>query len=521
MIDTAMHVSAWPDAVTVDSGGVAQVTVVVTNTTEVIDAYSIDVLGMDATWVTSSADRISLFPGESEQVDLTITIPHGYPAAERLLTITVRSKNDAEQFRLATVAMTIPPVASTSITLDPTIITAGRSAAYGLVLSNDGNAPVRAVGFGLDPEELANFRITPPEVLVAPGQTEVLQIQAKGGRSWFGNPCARMFTVGVEAEQRVETIATFIQRPRISRWVLTLLGLLAAATVFAFVLSHTFDRVVKEASVDEGVLDQALRTGEAGGAVVPANPGTVTGVLTTSTNRELIAAADGASGLRAGDGGPTALGVAAVQVELFLADDPTLPLASAATDDTGRFTLANLGEGKYLLLMSGAGYPDVWFVDGGPSVDSPADASPITVELGKPKDLGEIQIGGIPVTIEGTVGGDAAGAVLKLVRTGVLDPDVPALLAEVTIGADGSFTLPDIPSPADLEMIVEKPGFAPVRRKVTLQPGDQPGDISIQLPPAEGQVTGRVVGTNGPLGGVTITATARPVPDRDGQLHGW
>ena len=114
MIDTAMHVSAWPDAVVADSGGAAEITVVVTNIAEVIDAYSIDVLGVDPEWITSSADRLSLFPGESGQVDLRITIPYGYPAAERLLTISVRSQNEAERFRLATVALTIPPVAATA-----------------------------------------------------------------------------------------------------------------------------------------------------------------------------------------------------------------------------------------------------------------------------------------------------------------------------------------------------------------------------------------------------------------------
>src|SRR5690606_32468349 len=107
-------------------------------------------------------------------------------------------------------------------------------------------------------------------------------------------------------------------------------------------------------------------------------------------------------------------------------------------------------------------------------VNSPGDATPIAVELGKRRDLGEIQIGGIPVTVSGTIGGDAAGATLQLVRAGVLDPDVPALLAEVEIGPDGSFSVPDIPSPADLDLIVEKPGFSTVRRKVNLQPG---GDL--------------------------------------------
>ena len=505
MIDTAMHVSAWPDSVVADGGGVALVSVVVTNVSEVIDAYTIEVLGVDPDWITTSTDRLSLFPGESQHVDLTIQVPHGYPAADRPITVTVRSQNDLERFELAEVVLSIPPAPVTGITVDPALVNAGSIAEFGIVVSNTGNTPVRAVGFAVDPEETATFRLDPPEVVVAPGGSEVIQFRARGGRAWFGNPRARVFTLGVEAEQRRESLATFVQRPRIPRWLLALAGLLTAATVFAIVLSRTVDRVVEEASVGGDVLNEALRSGAAGGAVVPANPGSVTGTLTTTTNRELLGSASGATGFQSTPS--SALGVAAVQIELFLAADPTAPVASAATDDRGRFALPNLGEGEYLMFLSGAGYPDVWYSADGSGVNSPGDATPIAVELGQTRDLGEIQIGGIPVTVSGKIGGDAAGATLQLVRAGVLDPDVPALLAEVEIGPDGSFSVPDIPSPADLDLIVEKPGFSTVRRKVNLQPGGDLGDISIQLTPADGKVVGRVSGPDGPLGGVTITAT--------------
>jgi hypothetical protein len=507
MIDTAMRVSAWPETISVPSGGAGLVSVVVTNVSEVIDAYQVEVLGIDPEWVDAGDQRLSLFPGESKQLDLTIRLPEGYPASERALTVTVRSENDLARFELATVALTVPPVARVAIGLDPPIIYGGRSAAFGMIVTNDGNAPAPVTGFAVDPEELARFEIMPPDVVVEAGHSEVVRVEAVGGRSWFGSPRARSFAVGVDTDERVEATATFIQRPRIPRWMLSLMGLLAAATVFAFVLKITVDRVVNEASVADEVLDEALRSGQGGGAVVPADPGSVTGQLTTTTNRELAAAAAGAAGFRTPDGSTRALGVAAVQVELYLEDDTESPIATAATDDEGRFTLANLGEDKYKLLLTGAGYPEVWYVEGEPGASSASDATVIDVELGDESDLGEIQIGGIPVTIEGTVGGDAAGATLRLVREGVLDPEVPALLAEVEIGPDGSFTLPDIPSPADLEMIVEKPGSATVRRKVTLQPGDTLGDIAIQLTPAEGRVEGTVAGPDGPLGGVTIAAT--------------
>ena len=513
-----MHVTVLPDAIAVGRGRSAVIAVLVTNLSEVIDAYSIEVLGVDPAWVSSATPRVSLFPGESTQLDLVISPPPDTPAAQRPITISVRSENDTDTFSLTDVALTIEAVAVSQITVDPPMINAGKSAEFGLIVTNTGNAPAAVRAFGVDPEDLADFRIEPSQLVVPSGSSAVVRVEATGGRAWFGSPRPRTFTLGVDAETRLEAPATFIQRPRIPRWLISMAGLLAAATVFAFVLSHAFDRVVQEASVGDDVLDEALRSGEAGGAVVPANPGTVSGRLTTNTNAALATAAGFRSpGQAPGQAVPTSsdcaaagsnsLGVAAVQIELFVDGEPDDPVATAATDDNGCFTLANLGEGSYKMLMSGAGYPDVWFVDDGPGTSSPADASPIEVELGKERDLGEVQVGGIPVTVQGQVAGDAAGATIKLVRPGVVDPDVPAVVAEVTVGADGSFVLPDIPSPADLEMIVEKPGFATTTRKVTLQPGGELGDISIQLTPADGQVTGSVFGPDGPLGGVEISAT--------------
>src|SRR5690606_29506774 len=156
--------------------------------------------------------------------------------------------------------------------------------------------------------------------VVAPGREQVVDVTATGGRAWFGQPRARTFTFGVEAERRVETIGTFIQKPRISRWLISLLGLLTAAAVFAAVLSRTFDRVVEEARVSTDVLDAALASGEAGGALTPTDPGGISGQLMSST---------------------TGQGLAGATAELFLAEDDATVVASAATDDQGAFVFGN------------------------------------------------------------------------------------------------------------------------------------------------------------------------------------
>ena len=474
-----MRSSTTPEVVEVAPGESGAITLAVTNTSAVIDAFQVQVFGLDPSWVTVVPERISLFPGQTEHVDIQVLLPFDYPASHRTLAVNVTSTDDPDSFSLNQVQLEVQPRNVVSLRLDPVMITGGRSARFGMVVSNTGNAGVIAAGYALDPEDLAEFDFAPANIFVAPGQEQVIEVGASGGRSWFGQPRVRTFTFGVETDHRVETIGTFIQRPRIGRWLLSLLGLLTAAAVFAAVLSRTFDRVVDEARVSTDVLDAALQKDQAGGAVVPTDPGGVSGQLVTTT---------------------TGAGLSGATAELYVADDTETPVGSAATDDTGMFAFANLGAGDYKLKLSGAGVGFVWFGD----TTNPADAQLITVKLGAVTAIGEIAIGGIPVDVSGTIDvPDPTGVTVSLVVPG---GDPQAVVATTALNPDGSFTLEGVPSPGNYQMIVETPGSPPQVRDLVLEPGQPVGDIEVAVQPGAGLISGTVFGPDGTLGGATVTA---------------
>ncbi len=478
-----MKTLAWPETVAVAPGESGLISVAVTNSSSVIDAYRVQVFGLDPSWVEIEPARLSLFPGETANVAVNLRLPADYPASQRTLTVNVASDDDPGSFALNQIELAVQPKTKTSLQMDPVMITAGRRATFGMVIGNEGNAPVTATAYAIDPEDLAEFTFDPPEVVVAPGREQVIQVTAERGRSWFGPPRPRTFTFGVDAETQVEALATFIQRPRIGRWMLTLLGLLTAAAVFAAVLSRSFDQVVEEARVSTGVIDAALSTGGAGGAVVPANPGTVRGTLVSRT---------------------TGTGFSGATAELYVEGDETTPVSSAATDDDGAFTFSNLGAGTYLLQLSGSGVNQIWYGNTATSDGS----TPIEVELGEITLLEPIQIGGIPVPVEGVVAiDDPSGTTITLLAPGQSDPSAPGVVATVEVGPDGMFVLPDIPSPGQYEMVISKPGFATETRAVVLQPGQGLGDIEITLRPGNGVITGTVSAPGRPLGGATVIAT--------------
>jgi hypothetical protein len=477
-----MHATAWPETIEVGPGDTGFVSIAITNTSAVIDAYRVQVFGLDPTWVDVQPAELSLFPGATENVSINLTLPTDYPASRRTLAVNVVSEDDPGNFSLTQIELAVAPQTATSVHLDPVMVSGGRRATFGLVVANVGNAAVAARPYAEDPEALSDFSFEPPDILVAPGREQVIRVDAQGGRSWFGQPRARIFTMGVDAEQRVETIGTFIQRPRIPRWLMSLLGLLTAAAVFAAVLANTFDKVVDDARLGTDLLDQALSSDDAGGAEVPTNPGGVDGTLVLST---------------------TGQGLAGAQAELYVVDQYDEPHRVSATDSDGGFSFSTLGHGTYKLLLTGSGVNQLWY----PAAQSPSEADDIPVELGKIKELSPMAIRGVPVPISGTVDvADTDGVTLTLVVPGVIDPGTDPIVAEVELLPDGSFVMPDIPSPGVYELIVEQPGSGTVTRTVVLQPGQGLDDIAITLRADDGLITGNVSGPAGPLGGATVTA---------------
>jgi protocatechuate 3,4-dioxygenase beta subunit len=479
-----MHATAWPEELDVEAGEVANFSVTVTNTSTMIDAYQVQVFGIDPKWVTSTPTVLSLFPGDVDTMNVSIALPIDYPSSRRRLALTVRSENDPEEFALTHTEIGVNPSTTVDVSIDPPMMQGGRVARFGIVVGNTGNATISATPVALDPEDLSEFTFSPLQVDVPPGQNRVVQVTARGGRAWLGNPRARTFMLGVETDARIERPATFIQRPRIGRWLITLLGLLAAVAIFSLVLSRAFQSVIDTASIDSRVLESALDDGTGDGAVIPVNPVTVTGgVVAQST------------------GG----GVPGIQVELFDADDTNVALSSAVTDDNGIYAFGGLNTGTYKLRFTGAGFNPVWY-EAGPTA---AAATDVEVEAGKElPPLNDIVIGGRPGSLSGLViADDPSGAIATLLVEGEIDPTNPPIVAQVDVSADGSFVFEAVPSPAVYTLQVEKVGFARESRRISLEAGQALSGVEVTLRPDDGVITGVISDAAGPLGGAAVVAT--------------
>ena len=77
-----MRVDVSPRSSVAEPGRTLPITVLVTNTGDLIGGYTLRVLGADPSWVQLDTDQLSLFPGTSQTVLVNLTIPEGIAAGE-------------------------------------------------------------------------------------------------------------------------------------------------------------------------------------------------------------------------------------------------------------------------------------------------------------------------------------------------------------------------------------------------------------------------------------------------------
>ncbi len=135
-------------------------------------------------------------------------------------------------------------------------------------------------------------------------------------------------------------------------------------------------------------------------------------------------------------------------------------------------------------------------------------ATAIELAGGQVKFGVDVRLGGLPASVSGTVTvpapADATVALEVSSPDGALNS---AVVSTATTDASGNFTLPSVPSPAEYQLVVTKPGYATATQKVDLGSGEADTGVTLLLQLGDGSVAGMVSGSAGPLGGATISAT--------------
>jgi hypothetical protein len=238
-----ISVTLSPDRLQVGPGESVETTITIKNASDVVEAYSIVIEGIDPEWCTLSVSSLSLFPGDQEQVRLTIQPPKttAGKAGTYNVIIKVASRRDATIESTAQLAVEVGRFLLFDLDLSPKKAR-GRKGSYRVIITNSGNVPTTYTLSGEDAEDMCRFEFKSQAAKVEPGATaEVPLVINPKKKPFTGRAKAYGFKITVtphasEAGEGKSVEGQLECKPLIPAWALGVGGLAVGAIITVVVV---------------------------------------------------------------------------------------------------------------------------------------------------------------------------------------------------------------------------------------------------------------------------------------------
>ncbi|MGB2798565.1 MAG: DNRLRE domain-containing protein [Dehalococcoidia bacterium] len=377
-----INVTLSPDRLQVTLGESVATTATIKNAGDVVEAYSITVEGIDPQWCTLSVSSVSLFPGDQEQVRLTIQPPKASAsrAGPYNVIIKVASNRDPTLETTAQLAVEVGRFLLFDLDLTPKK-TRGRKGSYKVSITNHGNIATTYTFAGKDPEDICRFDFKQSSVTVEPGATAEVPVVVNPKKKPFtGRARTYSFKLMVtsHASEAGETKTVEAQlecRPLIPVWAITLgsVAVVAAIAVIVvlFVMCGGKAPVISSVTADPATVGvnrdstiTCIATDADGDTLTyawSADDGTIVGTGNVVTWTAPAAAGEYTISVTVDDGtGRTADGSVVVTAVITTGtievnSDPTGATVYLDGEDTGNITpyvIADVEEGEYTIKLT-------------------------------------------------------------------------------------------------------------------------------------------------------------------------
>ncbi|MFD3649279.1 hydrolytic protein [Streptomyces cyaneofuscatus] len=288
--------------VTVSPGGTATTTLTVRNDGDIVEAYTLEVVGDCAAWSTVEPARVSLYPGTSETVTLTFAPPrsHEVKAGETPLAVRVLPAEHPESVVVPEGTVTVEPFHELRTELEPRRRRGWLGARFRTAVQNKGNTPVDVAFTGKQAGEELRLGFTPGQKRLEPGESAEIRLKVRAAKLiWFGEPVTWPFEVeAAEAEAPVEAVEAeaggkapvrpepaqpetvrpepvpgeFLQLPVLPKWLLIVLAALLALLLAWFALVRPAVKSTAKQAATEAAQEEAARGGQQQGSPTPGGP---------------------------------------------------------------------------------------------------------------------------------------------------------------------------------------------------------------------------------------------------------
>ncbi|MDX3663341.1 hypothetical protein PV646_39140 [Streptomyces sp. ID05-26A] len=259
-------------------GGDVTCQVMVRNAGELVDQFTIDVVGEASSWSHAEPAVVNLNPGESAPVLIRFAPPRetGVYAGTVPFGVRVISREDPNGSVVEEGVVAVGAFTDVAVELVPAKAEGARKATFEVAVDNVGNSPAVLRLRAVDPEDELDFRLDRTEVALPPGTTAFVRLRARPRRRFLrGEPKRHPFQVEITPEQGdpLITQGTMVQRPLLPAWLLPLLIALlliaaALAALWITVLAPAVKTAAREAMQQESkeIKDRADQAASAAGA---------------------------------------------------------------------------------------------------------------------------------------------------------------------------------------------------------------------------------------------------------------
>lgn len=245
-------------SVSVTPGSTATVPVTVRNSSDTVEAYTIEVLGETGEWTTVQPAEITLYPAASATVEVVFAPPRSPRIAAGTRPFGVRVV--PAEYPDATVVeegdLTVEPFSELTTELQPGSRSGYKQGRYRIDTDNLGNAAEELNFAADDASDQLTFALRPSSVVAAGGTRAETRLTARSRQwLWWGAPREFPFTAQVQApDSRVLSMqGVFVQRPILSRGLLRLLAALLALILLLLALWFGLVRPAVQSAAKEAV----------------------------------------------------------------------------------------------------------------------------------------------------------------------------------------------------------------------------------------------------------------------------
>lgn len=233
----AVKVSLNPDRLTLRPGESGDVEVTISNTSQAVEHYRTSIVGLPDEYSQCQPDVVKLRPGESGSVTVRTSLPEkaGPDSGLYTLGVLVRSPYQRQVSRCEELRLDILPASALTIDAHPDVGIGGSSATFNLTVANQGNTALAVALTGKDLEDQVDFTFRPRRLELQPGESAPAKLVARGRVPWTGQEARRTLTVRAAAapDLSAERTVSFVQRVRLRGGLLRTLGLAGGVAVLA------------------------------------------------------------------------------------------------------------------------------------------------------------------------------------------------------------------------------------------------------------------------------------------------